>query len=322
MARAEKTGADSIFFLRSPRQNRNLPPPFLPGEPSSSRSRKTGMAPLKGLLDRLRPKAYGRRQPLILINGLAEQNESWFRNRRFWARYFDVYTPNIIVYEGAALHEKIQKKEPISVEYLVDQLYLFVTQFVQRPPYHLVASSLGGKVAVEFAARYPEITDRVVLLCPSGMGDEEQLPIMDAVKWHDTYKLVRSVFHKTRMVDRDMVTYYKASMQSRKWKQGMLRTVRGTLEHTVRVRMKDVQAMTLLVTGTEDKICDPKMAEIAARDLKNGHFLAIKKCGHAPQIEKHRLINRLVVHFLTAPKPTAHPRWFQLLLAKPSKATK
>jgi len=280
------------------------------------------MPPWNGILDRIRPKAYARRQPLILINGLAEQHESWFLNRRFWSRYFDVYTPNIIVYEGAAIHAKIEKKEPISVEYLVEQLHTFVMQFVQTPPYHLVASSLGGKVAVEFAARYPQLMNRLVLLCPSGMGDEEQLPIMDAVKWHDTYKLVRSVFHRTRFVDRDLVKYYRASMQSRRWKTGMLRTVRGTLTHTVRERLKDVQAMTLMVTGTEDKICDPKTAEIACRDLPNGQFLAIKKCGHAPQIERHRLVNRLILHFLTSPKPTAHPRWFQLLLAKPSKATK
>ena len=50
--------------------------------------------------------------------------------------------------------------------------------------------------------------------------------------------------------------------------------------------MKDVKAPTLLVTGDEDKICDPKTAEEAARELPNGHFLAIPKCGHAPQIEK------------------------------------
>ena len=55
------------------------------------------MHPWNGLMDRLRPRAYGRRQPLILMNGLAEQHESWFRNRRFWGRYFDVYAPQIIV---------------------------------------------------------------------------------------------------------------------------------------------------------------------------------------------------------------------------------
>ena len=51
-----------------------------------------------------KPHAYVRRQPLVLINGLCEQVESWFRNEAFWRRYFDVHMPNILVYDGAPLH--------------------------------------------------------------------------------------------------------------------------------------------------------------------------------------------------------------------------
>lgn len=276
------------------------------------------MAPWNGLLERLRPKAYGRRHPLILINGLAEQHESWFRNRRFWSRHFDLYLPNILVYDGAAIHDRIAAKQPINVDYLVEQLKQFVDQYVQRPPYHLVSSSLGGKVAVEFAIRYPELVNRMVLLCPSGMGDEEKLPIRDGVTG-DAYRLVRSVFHKPRFVDRDVLRFYKAQMDDNRWKKGLLRTVRGTMDSVVRGMLKELKPLTLLVTGAEDKICDPKTAAEAAKELLNGHFLEIPKCGHAPQIERHWLINRLVVHFLTSPKPTATPRWSQLLLAKPSR---
>lgn len=276
------------------------------------------MAPWNGLLERLRPKAYGRRHPLILINGLAEQHESWFRNRRFWSRHFDLYLPNILVYDGAAIHDRIAAKQPIDVDYLVEQLKQFVDRYVQRPPYHLVSSSLGGKVAVEFAIRYPELVSRMVLLCPSGMGDEEKLPIRDGVTG-DAYRLVRSVFHKPRFVDRDVLRFYKAQMEDNRWKKGLLRTVRGTMDSVVRPLLKDLKPLTLLVTGAEDKICDPKTAAEAAKELLNGHFLEIPKCGHAPQIERHWLINRLVVHFLTSPKPTATPRWSQLLLAKPSR---
>jgi len=278
------------------------------------------MPPWNGLFERIRPKAYGRRQPLILINGLAEQNESWFRNRRYWARYFDVYAPNIIVYDGPELHRRIDSKEPVSVEYLVDQLHTFVDQFVQNRPYHLVASSLGGKVAVEFAVRYPHLTNRVVLLCPSGMGDQEQLPIVAGVMKNDMYSVARSVFHDPRFVDRDVVKYYKAALKDRKWKSGLLRTIRGTQDFVARTKLKEIKSPLLLVTGQQDQICDPKTAEEAMRDVPNGHFLGIPNCGHAPQIERHWLINRLVVHFLTSARPTAHPRWTQLLLAKPSRA--
>ena len=276
-------------------------------------------SPLRGLLERLRPKQYGRKQPLVLINGLAEQAESWYRNRRYWARFFDVYAPNILAYEGEAIHRKIAAKEVISVEYLVGQLHLYLDQFVQTPPYHLVSSSLGGKIAVEFAARYPDLVSRVVLLCPSGMGDKERLPIIDGVVGRDAHAVVKSVFYKPRSADREMLRYYKSRFVNTKWKKGFIRTVRGTLDHTVRERLRDVKCPTLLVTAAEDKICCPKTAEEASRNLPKGHFLKIARCGHAPQIEKPSKINRLVVHFLSAPNPTAHPSWTQLLLAKPTR---
>ena len=281
-------------------------------------------SPLNGLLQslRLRPRQYGRRQPLILLNGLAEQAESWYRNRRFWARYFDVHVPNILVYEGEALHKRIASKAPVDVDYLVEQLHAYVTQFIQTPPYHLVSSSLGGKIAVEFAVRYPALVSRLVLICPSGMGDKEQLPILEGVVGRDPYAMVRSVFYRPRIADREVLRYYKAKFPSRKWKTGFLKTVRGTMDHTVRDKLPLLRCPTLFVTGTEDRICDPKTAKEAARDLADGQFLAIPKCGHAPQIEKHWLINRLVVHFLSAPKPTARPSWSQLLLAKPTRVAK
>ncbi|VTT97058.1 alpha beta hydrolase : Putative hydrolase or acyltransferase of alpha/beta superfamily OS=Singulisphaera acidiphila (strain ATCC BAA-1392 / DSM 18658 / VKM B-2454 / MOB10) GN=Sinac_1601 PE=4 SV=1: Abhydrolase_6 [Gemmataceae bacterium] len=273
---------------------------------------------INGFIDRLRPKQYSRKQPLVLINGLAEQAESWYRNFKYWRRFFEVHAPNILAFEGEALQRRVAAKEPISVEYLVRQLHTYLDQFVQTPPYHIVSSSLGGKVAVEFAAQYPQLVSRLILICPSGMGDEEKLPIMEGVVGRDALAVVKSVFHKPRLADRDMLRYYKSKFASRRWKTGFLKTVRGTLDHTVRERLKDVKCPALLVTAAHDKICCPRTAEEAAKDLPHGHFLKIEKCGHAPQIEKASKINRLVVHFLSSPTPTARPSWTQLLLVKPT----
>lgn len=278
-------------------------------------------SPLRGLIERFRPKQYGRKQPLILINGLAEQAESWYRNRKFWTQFFDVYAPNILTYEGAAIHRRIAAKQPITVDYLVEQLHTYLDQFVQTPPYHLVASSLGGKVVVEFAAKYPQLVSRMVLLCPSGMGDTEQLPIIEGVVRQNTRAVVTSVFRKPRLVDREMLRYFESRFTSRKWKTGFIKSVQGTRDHTVRDRLKEVKCPTLLVTGTEDRICCPKTAESAAQLLPKGlgYFLKLQKCGHAPQIEKASKINKLVVHFLSSPRPTARPSWTQLLLVKPTR---
>jgi len=273
---------------------------------------------LAAFLHRLNPNAYRRHQPLILINGLAEQAETWFRNSKFWRRYFDVHTPNLLAYEGAALQRRIGEDQPISVEYLVEQLHAYLDQFVQTPPYHIVASSLGGKVAVEFAARYPALVSRMVLLCPSGMGDEEQLPIVEGVRRSDMQALVDSVFYDRRQVDLALVNYYRQKFTNKRWRSGLLRTIRGTMNFCVRTRLADVKQPTLLISGREDRICDPQEAAAAVRDLPQGHFLMVPNCGHAPHMEKPWMINRLVVHFLTSPQPTPRPRLSQLLLATPS----
>ena len=273
----------------------------------------------KAWLDRFRPKAYGRKNSLVLINGLAEQAESWYRNHRFWSRYFEVHMPNLFPYEGEALHRRIKQDQQITIDYLVEQLHLYLDQFVQAPPYHIVSSSLGGKVAVEFATRYPQLVSRIVLLCPSGMGDEERLPIMEGVRRNDYEALVRSVFYRPAVIDRDLVNYYRGVFSSRRWKTGLLRVIRGTNDHVVRAKLSQVAAPTLFVSGKEDRIVCPRVGREAARDLPNGQHLMIPRCGHAPQIEKAWLVNRLVVHFLTHPRPTSHPRFSQLILNKPSR---
>jgi abhydrolase domain-containing protein 6 len=234
--------------------------------------------------------ASARRPPLILLNGLAEQAESWFRNLACWRRHFD---------DSAALHQRIDEGLPITVDYLVEQLHLYLESFVQTPPYHLVAASLGGKVAVEYAARYPDRVDRIVLLCPSGMGDKERLPLVEGVRRNDPQSLIESVFYDPSRVDPRLPLYYRRQFANRRWRRGLLRTVRGTRRHTVRDRLPELSQPTLIVSGRDDKIVDPQATATAARLLPQGHYRCLARCGHAPQMEWPRLINRLVCRFLT-----------------------
>jgi abhydrolase domain-containing protein 6 len=261
------------------------------------------IAPVASLLGLPRRSAYGRKPALVLVNGLAEQAETWFRNVRAWRRHFDVHAPNIVAYGGGALHQRIADGLPIDVEYLVGRLRDYLASFAQVPPYCLVANSMGGKVAVEYAVRYPEQVARLVLLCPSGLGDEEQLPIVDGVRRNDMRAMVDSVFHDPRRADPNVVRYYQERFADRRWRLGLLRTIRGTMGHCVRDLLPRVGQPTLLVSGEEDRIVDPEQAAAVAPLMPQGEFVRIPRCGHAPQLEKAKVVNRLVVEFLTRPMP-------------------
>ncbi len=258
--------------------------------------------PRLGFSGRAKP-SYARRAPLILINGLAEQAESWYCNLEAWRRHFDVLQPNLLAYEGAALHRRIDAGQPIDVDYLVERLHEYLDGFVQAPPYHLVANSLGGKVAVEFAARHPDQVERLVLLCPSGLSDVERLPVIDGVRRNDLRSLVASVFRDPGHTDPNLLAYYKKQFTNRRWRSGLLRTIRGTMDHRVRARLAEVTQPTLLVVGSEDRIVDPQQAIAAAALLPRGRLVVLEGCGHAPQIEQSDVVNHLVVEFLQGNSP-------------------
>ena len=97
--------------------------------------------------------------------------------------------------------------------------------------------------------------------------------------------------------------FYLRQLRNRRWRSGFLNTIRGTKNHCVRDRLADVKQPTLLISGQEDRIVNGEEVRAAAGALPQGQFLMIPGCGHAPQIEKPRLINRLVVRYLTGRMP-------------------
>jgi pimeloyl-ACP methyl ester carboxylesterase len=258
-------------------------------------------------------RSYRRSGPLVLVNGLAEQSESWFANRTSWSRHFDVKVPELLVYDGDDLHRHIEGGGDVTIGYLTDRLARYLDEFVQKPPYNLVGSSLGGQILLTYAARHPEKVNKLVLICPSGLHGDENLPVMDGVRRSDYDSLVRSVFHKTQFAGDELVEAIERKFQDRRWKKGVLRTLRGTVGHSVGDLLERVPHPTLLIWGQDDRIIADIPGSIrAASRMARARQVVIPKCGHAPQIERAGLVNKLVVRFLkdklgTIP-PTLSPR--------------
>jgi 2-hydroxy-6-oxonona-2,4-dienedioate hydrolase len=242
--------------------------------------------------------AYRRAQPLILVNGLAEQGESWYLNRSAWQKHYEVHSPGVLVYDGPVMQDRLAERQPINIDFLTDRLAEYLDRFVQSPPYHLVASSLGAQISVEYAARHPEKVDKLVLLCPSGFGSVERFPVIDGARSKNYQGLVESTFFNHRCASPRIVKYYEQKFASKPWRRALFETVRGTKSHSVRDKLTLFDRPTLVICGREDRIVDPHEVEEAVRDIPNYRFLMVPQCGHAPQLECSRLINRLIVEFL------------------------
>jgi pimeloyl-ACP methyl ester carboxylesterase len=242
--------------------------------------------------------AFIQRPRVVLINGLAAQAESWYRNVDSWRRQFELHIPELVDYESEALHERIDARLPVDVNFFVEGLHLYLRSMDQPRPVHLLANSMGGKVAVEFAVRFPEWVASLVLLSPSGLAHEERLPMVGGVKRSNVQSIVESVFYDPRHARQEVMECYRRNYASRRWRTGAMRIIRGTMEHSVRDLMPLVQHPTLVIVGREDRIVDCNESIEAARNLPDGRIVILKRCGHAPQIEKAAVVNRLVVKFI------------------------
>jgi pimeloyl-ACP methyl ester carboxylesterase len=242
---------------------------------------------------------YKRRPPVVLVNGLAEQPESWFANKGHLSRHFDVKIPEILVYDGQNLHDWIDRGGEVTVDYLAGRLERFLDEFVQRPPYHLVGSSLGCQVILTYAIKNPEKVGRMVLLCPSGFHGDENLPMIEGVKRSNYDALVKSVFHRDHFSSEGLVEAFERKFKDRRWKKGVLRTLRGTVGHSVAPLLPRVTQPTLVIWGASDRVLSDVAGSIRAADrIPRVRQLVIPKCGHAPQIEKARLVNKLISKYL------------------------
>jgi abhydrolase domain-containing protein 6 len=254
---------------------------------------------VRNLFDLHRLNAYRRPTPLVLVNGLAEQSESWFANRAFWSRHYDVKVPEILVYDGDSLHRRIDHEGEVTVNYLTDRLADYLDEYVQRPPYNLVGSSLGGQILLTYATRHPEKVARLVLICPSGVSGDENLPMMEGVRRSRYDTLVKSVFHRSHFASEALIGAIERKFQDRRWKKGVVRTLRGTVGHSIAPLLPLVSRPTLMIWGANDHVISDVAGSVRAAELiPRVRQVVIPRCGHAPQIEKSRLVNQLVHRFL------------------------
>src|SRR5207302_3767614 len=129
-------------------------------------------------------------------------------NRTVWQKHYDVHSPGVLVYDGPIMQDRLAGGQPINIGFLTDRLEEYLDRFVQSPPYHLVASSLGAQISVEYAARHQDKVDKLVLLCPSGIGSVERLPVMEGARSKNYQGLVESTFFNSRYASPRIVKYY------------------------------------------------------------------------------------------------------------------
>ncbi len=233
----------------------------------------------------------GKGDALILIHGFGGDKDNFTRMAGRLTKRFRIIIPDLPGFGDAT-------RDP-STQYLmsdqVERLHSFC-RALNLKRVILGGNSMGGFIAAQYASKFPEEVAALWLLAPAGVDGAYDSPVFrHYLKTGESPLLLRS--------PSDVRALIQAAMSHPPYLPGFVlkalgrRGARDFALHsqimtdlTQRSPLLETQFVSLaipalIVWGSEDKILNPKAAEMFQRLLPNSKFILMPKIGHVPMME-------------------------------------
>lgn len=175
-------------------------------------------------------------------------------------------------------------------------------------PAVLMGLSMGGYVALAFAALFPEAVRALILCSTRATADSPEararrLALARRVAEGEAAAVVTEMVpamtaDASRRADPEMAERVR-QMMLRQPAPGVAAALRGMAERPDRQgSLPALRAPTLAISGSADTLIPPEETEAMARAMPNSRFVLIPGVGHLPPVENPEAFNKVVLEFL------------------------
>jgi pimeloyl-ACP methyl ester carboxylesterase len=195
------------------------------------------------------------------------------------------------------------------IEYKISTFGDFLQEFMRVqhiPKATIVGNSVGGWIAVDFAATHPDLVDRLVLVDALGLDTpvHHNVPVdMNPSSMEGSRKVWEFLFYNKKLATDAMV---RNSWKHRE-KDGDRNTIQRLVSGLVAgsefedSKVGSIRAPTLLIWGRNDVATPLEFGEHFQKVIPGSKLVVIDQCGHVPQIEKPVEFNKTLMEFLAEP---------------------
>ncbi len=274
----------------------------------STRLRLAGIRSRVVRLPRARVRVWtgGRGTPVVFVHGFGtEAAFNWHGQLPAARRRFAIVAPDL---PGFGASERVVDERTIAfqVECLRDLL-----THLGHDAVHLVGHSMGGWISLAFAAAYPDVVQRLVVVDAAGLKFDPDVSMQRALlpeSADDVDVLMRANFQRPprlpRFVVRDVLRLCRRDVETR---TEVLRQLAYGVEF-LDERLASIVAPTLIVWGRSDPITPLAIGERLAAGIRSAELVVLDDCAHSPNIERPARFNQLMVEFLGRATATRTPR--------------
>lgn len=248
--------------------------------------------------------------PLLLLHGLPSQSYSWSALMPDLAeKGFRAIAPDWI---GAGLSAKPNRRE---FAYTPDAFIKALAEFIQHlqiERFYLVVQGFLGSVGLQYALRYPDQVERLVILnTPVSSATQLPwkikqlgLPFIGDMLTQDPLLVDRTLEggSRYRVSDKDLDVYRRPFLTSSDAGRSLLMTVKNL---QLKPSMAEIEAgfrnwnqPTLILWGIKDPWLPFVQVQKFAKMLKNVELVQLEEAGHYPQDHWSEKISNNLLLFL------------------------
>lgn len=220
----------------------------------------------------------GVEQTIVFQHGYAGVGESWELQINHFSQNYRVIVPDM---RGHG-----QSDAPYSdytMDELTSDLYAIVKHLHLPEKFILVGHSFGGSVCVEYANRYPEMLEKLVLIATAG-----------------EYPLPRAVAYLSRLPTRILAPLWEYRP---KW-DAELHVMKRMMFNNMRKwqgwnLLRNLTLPTLVITGERDNYFPRYVFEDVGKMIAHAEIYDVGSAKHKVQLERHEAVNRAIERFIS-----------------------
>lgn len=271
---------------------------------------------------------------LVMIHGIAGSSGTWVPVMPLLAERYTVIAPDLLGH-GESAKPRGDYSLGAYASGIRDLLGVLGHERAT-----VVGHSLGGGVAMQFAYQFPQMAERLVLICSGGLGKEVS-PLLRALSMPGTEYVLPVVLAPQihsgagslgRVLGRvglradpflDEVWNAWSRLTDRRAQRAFIHTIRAVIDVSgQRVSARDRlylahEVPTLIVWGDRDQVIPVSHAHIAHELIPGSRLEVVENAGHFLPFERPEVLDRLLHDFLatTEPANVTAKRWQEVLIS-------
>ncbi|XP_044158085.1 monoacylglycerol lipase abhd6-A-like [Bufo gargarizans] len=262
----------------------------------------------------------GPKPSILMLHGFSAHKDMWLAIAKFLPKNLHVICVDMPGHEGttrSALDDYTFSGQAKRIHQFVESINL------NKKPFHLVGTSMGGCVAGVYASLYPSDISSLTLICPAGLqhpkdskflkhlnevkesGDDAKILLIPSTAEEMEQMLKLCSYVRFKIPQQVLQGFLEVRIPHNDfYRKVFLDLVEEKSRYSLQDNMHKITAPTQIIWGRQDQVLDVSGAEVLANAIPGSQVEILENCGHSVVMERPRKSAKLMADFLSSLQST------------------